>query len=183
MTPYSPSLRHSMPGAGFVLLVITCLISMGTIVWGMRTPPLERVWRLQLELRLGELHRLEPADWSLLQDTLLRFPMFTDHILNDAGCGIVSANLGGVIDSGVAYAVRRDAAACEHLVVSSPTGEGLQLRVRTATVHAQGEANGSPFGWRLPDADPFPQLIEVRLQDTGTSDLPAAMLLELKGTE
>lgn len=155
------------PGWGFACLVATCVACTAAIGWGLRTPALEQVWQLQLELLLGDRAQLSRGERGLLQDTLERYPLMARHMLDDAPRGLISANVGGVVDHGCAYAVRRGPEPAE-IVLTSPSGDELAVRVRTARVTVEGLADGAPFVWALPQEGPFPQLIEVSLR-TGDS--------------
>ena len=105
------SLRHrARPGSGFVFLVAVALAGVAFFAWGLRTPALDKVWRLQLELMLGDRVELTGTERQLLQDTLERYPGLADHMLDGAACGLISAHVGGTVDAGHAYAVRRDRA-------------------------------------------------------------------------
>ena len=166
---------RARPGLGFTVLVATTIGAAFFFVWGLRTPPLEHIWQMQLELLLGDRDALSPAEEELLQDVLERYPGLADNMLEDADSGLISANLGGVVDRGYAYVVRRTATAAKRLVVGSPTGAKLKLQASIATVDTQGVASGTaPFVWSLPDEGPFPQLIGLRLLQVEETAAPAA---------
>jgi hypothetical protein len=156
------------------------LLCLGTVVWGLRTPPLERVWRLQLQLRLGDAPVLTADERSLLQATLVRYPMLGDHMLEDADHRIVSLNVGGVVDGGGAYAVRRSADVALAVVVTSPSAEPIEIEASTATADGRGTADGEPFVWRPPTDGPYPQLIEIRLAARSQDGAGSPMHIELR---
>jgi hypothetical protein len=167
---------RARPGMGFVLLVAAIIMSATFFGWGWRTPPLDRVWQMQLELMLGTRAALAGEERQLLQETLVAYPMLAENMLDGAPGGLVSAHVGGVVDMGYAYVLRRTPQAPGVLVVESPSGEKLMLEVSTSIVTIEGAASGDePFVWTLPDAGPFPQLVDVRL-------VPAKELDPLTGT-
>ena len=170
---------RSRPGPGFVWLVVAALAGVAFFAWGLRTPALDRVWRLQLELLLGDRPQLTGTERQLLQDTLERYPDLADHMLDGAASGLISAHVGGTVDAGHAYAVRRDRVSGWALVVVSPAGDELSLEVRAGQVAGHGTASADePLVWALPDHGPFPQLIEVHL--AGDRRRAPAMLVELR---
>ncbi|MBI3180467.1 MAG: hypothetical protein HYZ27_12445 [Deltaproteobacteria bacterium] len=175
------STSYQLPGAGFVLLVSVVVAGGAFLAWGLTTPPLERVWHMQLELMLGTRDALSSRDFRLLQDTLARYPELADNMLDDAPDGLVSAATGGMVDTGYAYLVRKNSAAPGVLVVTSPNGKKLTLRGRTSAAASAGEAReDTPFVWALPNDGPFPQLIEVR--DEADRKKPRPMRVELRAT-
>ena len=166
MIPY-----RKRPGSGFLLLVATAVCSVVFIAWGLRTPPLEEVWAMHLELELGERQRLSGEEFDLFQDVLNSYPDLARTILDDANSGIISSNLRGVVDLGYAYAVRRSPLADGRLLISTTTGKKIEIKMRTAASTVRGEAkNEVAFSWRLPDDGPFPQLIEVSVVKRSKKD-------------
>lgn len=152
------------PGRGFVLLCLLLGLCAAFFAWGWRTPDLDRVLQMQLEMRLGERDRLDKDERQLLQETMWDYPALANNMLDDARYGLVSAHIDGVVDLGYAYAVRQDGDTPGLLAVESPTGQKLKLELRTAEAKLSGTANGNkgPLVWALPEG-PYPQLIEVRL--------------------
>ena len=137
---------------------------------------------MQLELTLGDRDHLSTSEEELLQDVLSRYPGLANNMLEDAEVGIISANLGGMVDGGYVYLVRRTATDPRRLVVSSPTGVQLQLQASSATADTQGVASGTaPFVWALPDKGPFPQLIGLRLLQAETTPPPLQDSLAVAG--
>ncbi len=183
MIPY-----RKRPGSGFLLLVATAVCSVVFIAWGLRTPPLEEVWTMHLELELGERQQLSREEFDLFQDVLNSYPDLARTMLDDANSGIISSNLGGVVDLGYAYAVRRSPLADGRLLISTTTGKRIEMKMRTAASTVSGETkNDEAFSWRLPDDGHFPQLIEVSVQravkkKTKKSDSTGArpMMLEFR---
>lgn len=178
---------RTRPGLGFIFAVIATLASATFFAWGWGTPPLDKVWQMQLELQLGSRAALSGSEQELLQETLERYPALAKSMLDDAPSGLISAHTSGLVDLGYALVLRRMPSAPGELRVSSPTGARLALVVRTASAQRLGVASGDkPFVWDLPNGGPFPQLVDVRLvsdkkmggrNDEGDEVLP--MLIEL----
>lgn len=157
---------RSRPGAGLAVFVGVVVASSLFFFWGWSRPPLDRVWQIQLELLLGTRPALAEDERALLQETLVRYPLLANNMLEDAECGLISAHMGGMADRGYAYLVRTTASAPGVLSVSSPTGSTLELIVRTLGAETRGTARAdAPFVWALPAAGPFPQLVEVLLKN------------------
>ncbi len=157
------------PGAGFVALGVTSLSVALFLVWGLGTPPLDEVWRMQIEMGLRGVEPLTPREFRLLQTTLRRYPALANNMLEDADAGLISANQDGVVDIGYAYLVRKDAGAPARLQVQA-ISDTVRLGVRTLTASAEGGARpDSVYRWQVPNEGPFPQLIEVRLTGQRTS--------------
>ena len=151
-------------GAGFLFLLAAVAAGAGLFLWGLRTPPLERVWTMQLELMLGTRPPLYSSELHLLQSTLVRYPELAESMLEGSASGIVSANLHGAADTGYAYVVRRDPGVPTEVVVSSPTGESFEIEIRTGDTMRTGRVTPDrPHVLRLPDTGSFPQLVELRV--------------------
>ncbi len=154
------------PSAGFVLLVVVHLLLVVFFAWALGTPPLEAVWRLDLELGLGERGALDEDEEALLRRALVRHPALGEALIEDKHAAIISANDGGRVTLDYAYVVR-------------PSPDDRRLRISYAgtrpkgavavTLHAGGAAEravvrrGQPFAWAPPGDGPFPQLITLRL--------------------
>ena len=152
------------PGSGFLLLVAALAGGVGFFAWGLQTPPLDQVWQMQVELKIGDRDALSRGEMEMLQATLARYPDLADHMLEGADSGLISASVGGVVDRGYAYFVRKTAATDSVLVVSSTTRASLEVEVSTIAEHDLGVAIGDhPLKWPLPQNGPFPQLIGVHL--------------------
>ena len=119
---------------------------------------------MQVELKIGDRDRLVREEMELLQSTLSRYPGLANHMLEGKDSGLISANVGGVVDRGYAYFVRTDKAANSRLVVSNLSGAKLDVEATTTTDIGRGVATGDePFIWTLPANGPFPQLVGVYL--------------------
>lgn len=168
---------RTLPGGGFLFLAVVAGLSVGAVLWGLQTPPLDRVWQMQLELRLGERTLLSAPEQSLLQETLASYPLLAEHMLEDAACGLITANVDGVVDGGVAYAIQRRAGG---LTVTSHSGELITVVASSVGDTRRGTADGEDFVWQPPTDGPFPRLLEVRLARSGKKPGTPAMHIELE---
>ena len=163
---------RARPGAGFIVLAVSLIGAVSFFAWGFATPPLEDVWRIQIELSLGERSYLSDSDFRLLQDTLRRYPALADNMLEDRSAGLVSANQDGIVNLSFAYLVRTTPEAPGKLGVTSIGDEPAVLNIRTIAASRSGrmDHNGQVDTWQIPNSGPFPQLIEVRLTSDAEGD-------------
>lgn len=173
------------PGAGFLLSAAALVGGTCFFIWGIQTPPLDRVWRMQLELKIGAREALSPGEMELLQVTLSQYPDLADHMLEGAQSGMISAGAGHVVDGGYAYLVRKSPAADSSVEVSSGTGKKITVEIRTARSRERGVVDEGKSGrWDLPQEGPFPQLIGVHQVRDGAvqgrdTTAPVPMRVEL----
>lgn len=160
---------RARPGAGLVVLAVSSLGVAFFLAWGLVTPPLDEVWRMQIEMGLRGVEPLTAREFRLLQATLRRYPALADNMLAEDVAGLVSPHQDGVVDTGYAYLMRKGARAAGRLQVKTIGDKPVRLEVRTLTASARGEARPeSAYTWHVPNDGPFPQLLEVRLTG-GTS--------------
>jgi hypothetical protein len=157
------------PSPGFVLVITVYLLIAAVLGWASSTPPLETVWRLDLELSLGARPPLTDGERALLQRSLAAHPDLGVFLVEDKHAGVFSANEAGKVEIPYAYLVRQSPAEPGELRVSyvGTKKEGaVDVRVRTATHGGNGLASpGAAFVWQLPDRGPFPQLVELRFEN------------------
>jgi len=155
---------NARPGAGFTLLLLTVLGALAFFCWGLRTPPLDDVWRMQIELNLGQGGVLSDRGFRVIQEALVRHPELAQTMLEDGDAGLISANSGGVVSTGFAYLVRRRAEESGRLVVTGIGDEGVEVAARTVRASTAGMVDErGALDWRLPNDGPFPQLVEIRI--------------------
>lgn len=151
------------PGAGFVVLVISLVLTFAFFAWGASTPPLERAWYVLGRLDLGDTD-LSAGDRALLQRTLLRNQELAESLLDGKGAGLISANDAGLVRSHTFFAVRRAATPPMTLVVVPGASQRRPARLKASAsgqVEERVVSAGESFTWTLPDTGPFPQLVEI----------------------
>lgn len=157
------------PGAGFVVLVAAIAGSGAFFAWGARTPPLDEVWRLQQDLRLGDRGALSHRELVLLQQQLRRHPEIAEALLEGAPHGLISAAEVGRVETGAAYFVRRQPDPPLRLRVLPDERKPTKVPI-PVSAWVNGERSAGtlgpdvPFGWDLPQEGPFPQLVEIRVE-------------------
>lgn len=155
---------RATPGAGFVLVLLVCGATVAFFAWGMLTPPLETVWRLQIELMVGHREALRGDELRLLRRMLHRHEGIAASMLREDNVGLVSKNDDGRVDVGYAYVIRRNKETPARIVVT-PAGSAIDksvaVRVGTEREHYEGIATRTtPFLLKVPD-ERMPQLVEV----------------------
>jgi hypothetical protein len=94
------------PSLGFLAIVVTYGLTLAFFAWGLSSPPLDRVWLLHHELKIGKVYRLEEEDRELLQSSMLRYPALAAALLTKGQIGIISAHRDGWIDTPVITIIR-----------------------------------------------------------------------------
>jgi hypothetical protein len=160
-----------LPSIGFVAVVLTYGSSVAFLAWGMTTPPLDRVWVLHHELKVGKEKKLKPRDRELLESALQRHPDLGSALLPAGQIGIISAHRDGWIDTPQVTIVRtpRSTAGEIALNVQTPpqsipfsielSGHGWQ---RSVEVEARG-----PLSLPLPAPPEASELLTLTLKGKG----------------
>lgn len=92
-------MRFTRPSVGFSLIVLTYALSVAFFAWGLTRPPLDRVWWLHHELKIGSLYKLEREDRDLLLSAMARHPALANALLPSGQIGIISAHREGWVDT------------------------------------------------------------------------------------
>jgi hypothetical protein len=162
-------MKLERPSLGFSLVVFTYLVSIAFFAWGLDTPPLDRVWQLHHELKIGRTYKLSKEDRSLLQSAMLRHPALAAALLDSGQAGIISANRDGWIDTPFVTIVRTP---------RSPAALKLVLDIQTPPQHSPYEIEIDGSGWErelnveargvmtveLPPPPQNPELITVKIK-------------------
>ena len=166
MIPY-----RTRPGLGFCWLMATLLVVVGFIFWGLRMPALEEIWRINIDVGLGQRPPLSAREFQLLQRELKHHKELAAAITENQTAGIFSLNTNGRVEIPYAYLVRATPATPNILQVDCEDGKkngSLTVHARTAKANYTATANkNAPFIWKLPNEGPFPQLIELLLDSPG----------------
>jgi hypothetical protein len=92
-------MRWQRPSMGFSIVVLTYGLTVGFFAWGLSTPPLDRVWQLHHELKIGRIFKLEKENRKLLLSAMARHPALAAALLPSGQIGIISANRDGWVDT------------------------------------------------------------------------------------
>ncbi len=130
--------RRRLPSAGFVALFAIYACVAAFFVWGLSTPPLDRVWTLHHELKSGRIAVPRERDRQVLAQSFARHPELASALLSDAEIGLISAHSEGWIALPAATVVRTSKAVERFLVLEVATPSSLL----PFTVELRGE------GWK-----------------------------------
>jgi hypothetical protein len=128
----------SRPSAGFSLVVITYVLTVGFFAWGLSTPGLDRIWRLHHELKIGRIYKLSKDDRQLLLSAMADHPALANSLLDSGQAGIISANRDGWIDTPHVTIIRTP---------RSPARLQLVLDVETPPQHIPYKVEIDGSGW------------------------------------
>jgi hypothetical protein len=162
-------MKLQLPSLGFSLVVFTYLVSIAFFAWGLDTPPLDRVWQLHHELKIGHTYKLSKEDRSLLLGAMQRHPALAAALLDAGQAGIISANRDGWIDTPHVTVLRTP---------RSPAALSLVLDIQTPPQHIPYEIEIDGSGWErelnveargvmtveLPPPPQSPELITVKIK-------------------
>jgi hypothetical protein len=155
------------PGGGLILLVLTCAVTLGFLLFGLSTPRLDRVWRLAAELKLGRKHPLSSDDFQLLQEALCDHKKLAEDFLEGRRLVIISAHRAGMVETGHAYLIREAKSPTLGVAVTALGGgkkeKTLEIETRTEDMKLEGIAtSGRSLLWIPPPRKRCATLIEVR---------------------
>jgi hypothetical protein len=157
------------PSLGFSLVVVTYVLSAAFFAWGLSTPPLDRVWQLHHELKIGRVFKLSKDDRRLLLESMREHPALASALLDAGQVGIISAHRDGWIDTPHVTIVRTP---------RSPAALRLLLDIQTPPQHIPYEIEIDGSGWErelevqargplaleLPPPPAEPELITVKIK-------------------
>jgi hypothetical protein len=157
-----------LPSPGFVAVVATYLAVVLFFVWGLGTPPLQRVWEIHHLMKIGELYRLNEGDRALLEEAMREREELARDLLDGHELGIVSEHLDGWITTPFATLLRTgDSGAIDELVIDVQTDDDrlpLGVVVRGATWEVEREAaERGRVVVPIPPPENGPEIVEVEL--------------------
>ena len=160
------------PSIGFSLVVATYALSVAFFAWGLSTPPLDRVWQLHHELKIGRVYKLSKDDRTLLRESMLRHPTLASALLGAGQYGIISAHRDGWIDTPVVSIIRTP---------SSPTTLSLVFDIQTPPQYIPYEIEIDGAGWeREVDAE---QRGPLRVELPAPPAVAELLTVAIKGDE
>jgi hypothetical protein len=165
------------PSAGFLLLGVVALTSIAFFAWGLATPPLDRLRRLQAELESGERGPLHAAERSLIERSLRDYPELAAAWLDGRSLGIVSRHESGLVDNGYAYLVRDSKRASTIEVTLTPGQKrGATVSARMGDRKAKGVLEAEqPWRWAIPGGAEA-TLVEILIEPVGGKKPPPVVL-------
>ncbi len=159
----------SRPSLGFSLVVATYALSLAFFAWGLSEPPLDRVWFLHHELKIGRIYKIPKPDRELLEDSMAEYPALAASLLDSGQAGIISANRDGWIDTPIVTIIRTP---------RSPAALKLLLDIQTPLQHIPYEIEVDGRGWEkklavksrgqmsleLPPPPGAPELVTIKIK-------------------
>lgn len=167
------------PSAGFCTLLLSYGACFAFLGWGFSTPPLDRVWQLHHELKIGRTGALSATDHELLASALRRHPLLGDALLGAGHIGVISAQRDGWVETAEVTIVRTPKARAERLWVglpAAPEPRPAQLSLRGAGWERTLASDGaSAVVFDLPRAPPQPELLTLRMLGGAARPEPAEL--------
>lgn len=193
-------MKRPKPSIGFCLVCLTYGLTVAFFAWGLSTPPLDRVWQLHHELKIGDVYDLKEEDRELLAAAMARHPNLGPALLSVGEIGIISAHRDGWIETPIVTLVRTPRAGGVTRIV---------LDVQTPPQHIPYTVALAGHGWRrqlkivergraqidLPPAPEAPELLLLKLEGKGlrpdpsslgvrvTFDPPEAVIIQPSGAD
>jgi hypothetical protein len=98
--------KRTLPSPGFAAVLLTYGSLLAFFLWGLSTPDLDRVWKLDLELKTGHITALSRGDYRVLERALAKYQDLAPALLSDKEIGIISEHSQGWIASPTAIVLR-----------------------------------------------------------------------------
>jgi hypothetical protein len=105
-SPTVPTSRRKRPSIGFVAICVAQLALVGFVAWGLSEPPLDRVWTLHHELKIGTRGAPKREDLPTIRAALRRHPTLGRALLHEGSIGLLSAHDDGWLDTPTATVLR-----------------------------------------------------------------------------
>jgi len=94
------------PSAGFLLLVVSCSLLIATLVWGLSTPELERVWLIMQGMQRSGFRSLMAEDVKRLEVALTHYPTLPRAFIGRASVGFIEPTHEGWINLAQPHIIR-----------------------------------------------------------------------------
>jgi len=94
------------PGAGFLAIALVHCAAAALVAWGMQTPPLDRAWTIEHELKAGMRFELKDEERSFLAGTFEASPGLASGMLDGREVGILTTHRDGWNSQGHAVVAR-----------------------------------------------------------------------------
>lgn len=164
--------RLPRPSLGFSIVVATYALTIAFFAWGLSTPPLDRVWHLHHELKIGRTFKLSKEDRQLLTSAMQRHPSLAAAMLDSGQAGIISAHRDGWIDTPYVTLIRTP---------RSPASLRLTFDVQTPLVYIPYNIEIDGAGWERKVAVEARGKLEVELPPPPAQ--PELIIIKIKGDE
>ena len=165
-------MKLQRPSLGFSVVVATYVLTLAFFAWGLSTPPLDRVWHLHHELKVGRIYKLSKEDRQLLTSAMQRHPTLAAALLDSGQAGIISAQRDGWIDTPFVTLIRTP---------RSPASLRVVFDVQTPLEYIPDNIEIDGAGWE--------RKLSVEARGTLVVELPAPprepelIIIKIKGDE
>jgi hypothetical protein len=160
------------PSLGFSIVVATYALTIAFFAWGLQTPPLDRVWQLHHELKIGRVFKLSKEDRQLLTAAMRRHPSLAAAMLDAGQVGIISAHRDGWIDTPYVTLIRTP---------RSPGSLRLLFDVQTPLTYIPYDIEIDGAGWERKVAVEARGKLAVELPPPPAE--PELIIIKIKGDE
>jgi hypothetical protein len=172
------------PSAGFCCLVLAYGSCFAFLAWGSAQPPLERVWELHHELRIGRTVQLAERDRRILTDALERHLRLGAALLPAGQIGILSAAHEGWLETPEVTLLRTPRARARRIVLEVPADaphfpERVSLMGTNFRRELTTPGPGS-FTFDLPPPGPTAEILQLKLAGAGFTAQRAPLGLRLR---
>jgi hypothetical protein len=154
------------------------------LAWGSSQPPLERVWELHHELRIGRTVQLAERDRQILTDALTRHPRLGAALLSAGQIGILSAAHDGWLETPDVTLLRTPRSLARRIVLEVPANAPhVPERVSLTGANFRSElATPGPgsFAFILPPPAPAAEILLLKLEGAGFTARRAPLDLRLR---
>jgi hypothetical protein len=168
------------PSLGFCGVILTYGLTLAFFAWGLSTPPLDRIWQLHHELKIGQVYDLRREDRELLLAALARHDKLAAALLSSGEIGIISAHREGWIDTPSVSIIRTP---------RSSAVTGILLDIQTPPQHIPYDVELHGLGWHqkrrieergltrlaLPPPSAQPELLTLALLGKGLRADPSSL--------
>jgi hypothetical protein len=171
---------------GFVAVLLTNAALVAFLAWGFQQPPLDRVWELHHELKIGALGKLGSDDRALLHATMARYPALASALFSQGEViGLLSANSQGWLETPDATILRSPLAgrSCSMVLDVKIPDHALPLKIdveglrwhRHLDIAHQGSSR-----LLLPELENGPEIITLAVASKASRDEVATLGLRVR---
>lgn len=172
-------MKLGRPSLGFILVIGSYALTLAFFAWGLSTPPLDRVWQLHHELKIGRAYALTPDEKDLLSGAMRRHPALAAALLPSGQIGIISAHRDGWIDTPEVTLIRTPRASTVRLLLdiqTPPQHIPYKLELSGKSWHRGLEVSArGPLALDLPAPPAEPELLTLKLNGPGLRADPSSL--------
>jgi hypothetical protein len=172
-------MRLGRPSLGFILVIGSYALTLAFFAWGLSTPPLDRVWQLHHELKIGRAYALTPEEKDLLSGAMRRHSALAAALLPSGQIGIISAHRDGWIDTPEVTLIRTPRASTVRFLLdiqTPPQHMPYKLELSGKSWHQSLEVSArGQLALNLPAPPAEPELLTLKLNGPGLRADPSSL--------